>query len=189
MTRVRHVVAAVVVLVLMAGCNDGGVRAEPKDTTKVGAADLKSTRAEILDLIDTAVTTASAMAGGQERPRSGEVKSVGCDAIYPRRFRHVEANGAFVVPDADRVTVVRKIRDAWQAEGWKPEVGGKEVVGEDGEVLTTRTASSGVPLTIRAIVLESPSGQAAVNVDVRTSCLELSRDALDALDQAADDDR
>lgn len=189
MTWVRHAIAAVLVLVLMAGCEDGGVGVKPKDAVKVGAADLKSTRTEILDLIDAAVTTASDLAGGQEHPRSGEIKSPICDAIYPRRFRHVEVSGAFVVPGADRAFVVGKIRDAWLAEGWKPEIGGEEVAGEDDQIMTVQKASSGVPLTIRAIVLQGTSGQAVVNVDVRTSCLELSQDALDSLDGWKDDMR
>ncbi|MEJ7634093.1 hypothetical protein [Aeromicrobium sp.] len=183
MTRIRHAIAVILVLALMVGCEDGGVEAEPKESVKVGAADLRSTRSEILDLIGTAVTSASSAAGGQKLPSSDEIKSSGCDAIYPRRFRYVEVSGGFRVPNGDRASVVGKIRDAWLAEGWKPEVGGEEVAGEDDQVMSTKKASSGVPLTIRAIVLEGSSGQPVVNIDIRTSCLELSQDALDSLDR------
>lgn len=183
MTRVRHAIAAVLVLMLMAGCEDGDVEAKPKDTVKVGAADLSSTRTEILDLIGAAVTSASSAAGGQKIRSSDAIKSSVCDSIYPRRFRHVEVSGAFIVPGADRASVVGTIRDAWLAEGWKPEVGGEEVAGEDDQVVATEKATNGVPVTIRAIVLEGSSGQAVVNIDVRTSCLELSAAALDSLDR------
>ena len=134
MIRVRHAIAAVLVLVLMAGCEDGDVEAKPKDTVKVDAAELSSTRTEMLDLIGTAVTSASSAASGQKVRSSDEIKSTVCDSIYPRRFRYVEASGAFVVPGADRASVVSDIREAWLAEGWKPEVGGEEVAGEDDQV-------------------------------------------------------
>lgn len=189
MIRVRLVIAAALVLVLMAGCEDGGVGVEPKNTVKVGAADLKSTRTEILDLIDAAVKTASSTAGGQKVATNDEIKSSICDALYPRRFNVVQASGSFVVPGADRASVVGNVRDAWLAEGWKPEVGGKEVAGEDDLVKVTQKTSSGVPLTIRAVVLEGTSGQAVVNINVRTSCIEMSQDALDSLDEWQDDMR
>lgn len=183
MRRTRGLVGTVVltVLLLTTGC-EGDVEVTPKDFVAVDADGYDAARTAVQRMADDAVGSASDRAGGEAVQRGGSVGSTICKEYVDRRFRYLEQKGSFLVPGSDRDTVVQRLREAWAAKDWKPVVGGREVAGHDDEV-TAKQRSGSVDLTARAIVLENPNGGAVVNIEVRTGCLELSKEAL-----ASDDD-
>lgn len=185
--RALVVTAATLVLLTMAGCDDD-VEPKPKGAVPVGASELASTQQDALALVRAAVTSAASTAGGTLPQIGDRVSSSTCGELYPKRFQKLEVNGSFVVEGAERSAVVANVRDAWLAEGWKPQVGGEEVAGEDDSVSVTTESSSGVKLSAEAIVLQGP-GKAPVNISVTTPCLDLSKEALADLDaQPVDED-
>ncbi|RYJ05399.1 MAG: hypothetical protein EON52_11765 [Actinomycetales bacterium] len=178
--------ATLVLLTTTAGCDD--VEAKPKGAVSVGAAELSATQKDALALVRTAVTRAAQAAGATPGQVGEQVTASTCGELYPKRFQKLQVNGSFVADGAERAEVVSNVRDAWLAEGWKPEVGGAEVAGEDDQVSGAMRSSSGVELSVRATVLQG-TGKAPVNISVSTPCLDLSEEALADLDaQPIDED-
>ena len=184
MRRTRALVTAVALALLLVttGCEDD-VEVKPQDFVSVDADGYGAARTAVQQMTDDAVGSASDRAGGESVQQGESVGSTICKEYVDRRFRYLEQKGSFVVPRSDRDTVVQRVREAWAAKDWKPVVGGQEVAGHDDEV-TAKQRSGSVDLTARAIVLENPDGGAVVNVEVRTGCLELSKEALAADDSS-----